>query len=124
MTNEPIESPDARQLREAGQRVSDAVRLQLTVHGVHAIGKWVACALSDGRSDGVLYDTKGDAVAHQLHEQWAMYVCIPAELSPADAASLLRSNRQLRETGYRLADPDRQIMWTSPPPGVPGVIVR
>ncbi|MER6059483.1 hypothetical protein [Streptomyces albidoflavus] len=95
---------------DAARRCSDAVNFQLTVNGTAAFGKWVAVRLSDGGSDATLYDTKKDAVRHQLHETLCAYICItPGGMNPSDALSFLRTNRRLYDAGMRLSDPDRQV---------------
>jgi hypothetical protein len=102
------------ELTESGKRVAEAVNLHLRVNQFDAIGKWVACALSAGRSDMVLYDTKADAIRHQLHEQYACYVCIPPNgMSDQDGATYLRIMRQMRDAGVRIADPDKHVVMKS-----------
>lgn len=89
---------------DAARRCSDIVRQAIV--DKHA-GKWFAVRLSDGGSDGVPYDTKGDAVNHQLHEQQCAYVKIPVDdMTPRAADLFLRVNRQLYDAGMRLADPE------------------
>ena len=103
------DKPDNR-YSDAARRASEAVQLQLTVNGAHAIGKWVAIRLSDGGSDHVLYDTKADAVRHQLYETMCAYVCIPpGGMPPEDAEVYLREMRKMYDAGVRLADPDKHV---------------
>jgi hypothetical protein len=108
------QAPD-QAFSDAARHCADAVNIHVTVHGAFgAIGKWVAVRLADGKSDGMLYDTKGDAVKHQLHEMMCAYVCItPGGMTPADAESYLRTHRKLYEAGYRLADPDKHVVMKS-----------
>lgn len=95
---------------DAARRCSDAVNSQITFRGEGAFGRWVAVRLSDGGSDGILYDTKADAVRHQLHETLCAYICItPGGMTPSDALSYLRTNRKLYDAGMRLSDPDRHV---------------
>lgn len=78
-------------------------------------GYWMAFRLSDGGSDEMVYETRRDAIRHQLHEQQCCYVKIPRDNMPGKAArSLLRSTRMLYEAGYRFSDPDdeRQLIVT------------
>lgn len=99
------ERPDA-EVTDAGRRLSEAVNIALLGQGPGAAGRWVAARLIDGVSDGVLYDTKQDAVRHQLHEQLCCYVMItPDGMSPKDATRYLQINRQLYDAGMRLSDP-------------------
>lgn len=115
MTNVIVDTGDApdRAYSDAARHCADAVNLHVMVDHVNAIGKWVAVRLADGESDGVLYDTKADAVRHQLHETMCAYVCIPPGGMPvADAEVYLRTMRQLYDAGYRLADPDKHVTMT------------
>lgn len=99
---------------DAARRCADAVNLHVVADPFGAVGKWVAIALADGSSDGVLYDTKADAIRHQADEFHCAYVCIPPGGMPIpDAAVYLRTMRQLYDAGYRLADPDKHITEAS-----------
>lgn len=99
---------------DEAKRCAAAVNIHLNVAGVDAIGKWCAIRLSDGGSDMTLYDTKADAVRHQLDEFFCAYVCIPpGGMSEGDAVSWLRTMRQMREAGVRLADPDKHVVMRS-----------
>ena len=93
---------------DAAKRASDAYRLHKAALGFAAVGKFIAVALADGSSDGVLYDTKRDAVRHQHHnEQWYAFICInPGDFNPCEAEEYLAINRTLYEHGIRLTDPE------------------
>lgn len=92
---------------DAARHASDAVNLHISAIGFDAVGKWVAVALSDGKSDGTLYDSKRDAVRHQADEQLCAYVRIaPNGMSPCSAESFLATHRKMYRSGFRLADPD------------------
>jgi len=101
---------------DAAKRVSDHHNLHLmagegfrglTGRNPH-IGRVFACALADGRSDGVLYDTLEDAVRHQHHnEDWFAYLRVTnGGMSVCQAASVLRLHRQARESGLRFTGTD------------------
>jgi len=91
----------------AAHRCSDAVRLHIVCGNV---GRWVAIRLSDGGTDGVIYDTRAHAIAHQLHETQCAYVRVPPDdMSPAAAYSYLTTVRALYDAGIPLADPDRDV---------------
>jgi len=95
---------------DAARRCSDAVNSALTFYGDGACGRWIAVRLSDGGTDGQLYDTKADAVRHQLHEMMCAYICIvPTGMPVDDARRFLAVNRKLYDAGMRLSDPDRQV---------------
>lgn len=93
---------------DAAKRVSDTYELHRAVNGANAIGHWFASALSDGISDGVMYDNKHDAITHQHHnEQHYVYIQInPGGMSPCEAEAFLRIHRDMYDAGIRLADPD------------------
>jgi len=93
------------------KRCAEAVNIHLRVVGNEAIGKWVAVRLSDGGSDMNLYDTKQQAVDHQLNEFLCAYVCIPPNgMSVQDAGDYLRITRQMYDAGIRLADPNKHVV--------------
>jgi len=88
---------------DAAKRLSDTVNM-------HAIagswGKWIAVRLSDGGTDGVLYDSRADAIRHQLHEKLCAYVLVPIDgMTLRAAESYMRFVRQAYDAGFRLADP-------------------
>lgn len=101
-------SPDVAQAnRDRARRLSEAVTLALLGQGRGAVGKWVAARLSDGRTDGNVYDRKSDAIRHQLHETQCAYVCIPLDgMTERQADTYLRFTEGLYGAGHRLADPD------------------
>lgn len=99
----PTNDPSA-QIRDIGRRASEAVNLHVIGGNV---GRWVALRLEDGSSDGIPYDSRRDAIAHQLHEQQCAYIRVtPDGITPADAARFIALNRSLYSAGFRLADPD------------------
>lgn len=97
---------------DASKRVSDQHNLHLLAGESYRafggrnpnIGLVFACALADGKSDGVLYDTLDDAVRHQHHnEDWYAYLRVTnGGMSVCQAASYLRLHRQAREAGIRM----------------------
>ena len=91
-------------------RCSDIIR-QMIVDGY--VGKWVAIRLSDGGSDKIAYDTKADAIRHQLHELLCCYVLVPnVDMTPRAAWNYLRLHRQLYDAGYHLVDPDKEVVFS------------
>lgn len=95
---------------DAAKRIYDNYHLHRTVDLYGSQGKWIACALNDGSSDGVLYDSRSDAVTHQHHnEQYYLYIQItPANMSLCDAEIYLGVNRRLEKAGFKMADPDHR----------------
>lgn len=75
--------------------------------GFDACRKWVAVRLRDGKSDGVLYDSKREAVRHQSDEKLCAYINVPPNgMTPCRAESFLATMRRLYDAGWRLTDPD------------------
>jgi len=74
------------------------------------IRSWVAIRLSDGGSDGVLYDSKREAVRHQSNEFNCAYFSFRGApngfASVKEAAVWLEFHRQAYDSGFRLPDPD------------------
>jgi len=73
--------------------------------------KWIAIKLADGSHDGTLYDSKQDAVKHQLDEFICAYVSfrnIHQRVSEKDMEIFMRFNRDAYDHGFRLPDPDAQ----------------
>lgn len=100
---------------DSARRASDQIRLHLLANRDQAIHSWVAIRLSDGGSDGILYDYKHQAVRHQLHEYQCAYVLIPPDgMSPRAAEVFLRFHRHLYDSGFRLADPDKDLEVVMP----------
>lgn len=95
---------------DEARRACDAVNLHIEALGPAAAGRWVAIRLSDGGSDNVLYDTRPDAIRHQLHESLCCYVRIPpfgVRLTVMEAQSYLTLHRSMYDAGYRLQDPQQ-----------------
>jgi hypothetical protein len=85
--------------------------------------RWIAVRLSDGGSDGVIYDRRADAVRHQIHETQCAYVMVqPADMTPAEATALIRMHRDAYAAGYRMTDPhESPFMPSRAPMPVPPV---
>lgn len=100
-------------LIDAGKRASDCVNMHRTFGDWDEIQtKWLAFKLEDGSSDGVLYDSKKDAVKHQFHEQLCAYVCfknLVAGSTPDEMTIFLQFTRNAYKAGFRLPDPDDQF---------------
>ena len=93
---------------DAAKRVSDQYNLHRVAGGHDAIGRVFAARLSDGKSDGELYDNKLHAVLHQRHdERFYGYLRInPASMTPCDAEGFLRMHRGAERRGLPNADRD------------------
>lgn len=95
---------------DAASRISDWYNLHRTHAGTDAIGRFMACAIADGSSDGTLYATKREAVRHQHHnERFYCFIAIgPQSMSVCSAESLLKMFRQTYDAGIHLVDPDHK----------------
>jgi len=95
-------------ISDAGKRAADIV----TMHAIAgSAGKWAALRLADGGSDGVLYDTRSDAISHQLWEEYCAYVMIPpGGMTAREGTEWLNFNRSLYDAGWHLADPDHAVI--------------
>ena len=94
------------------KRASDIVNSYLSYIPFDELkNKWLAIRLSDGGYDGNLYDSKRDAVRHQLDEFVCAYVCfrnLMGGATPKEMEIFLRFNRDAYDAGFRLPDPDGQ----------------
>lgn len=74
------------------------------------VGSFLAIRLSDGSTDGTLYDSKQAAVRHVPDERWYAFFAFrtaPAGFaSPKEAAIFLAYHRAAYDRGFRLPDPD------------------
>jgi hypothetical protein len=93
-------------ISDEAKRVSDEYGLHRVADPHGSIGRWIACRLTDGTSDHVLYDSKSDAVAHQHHDE-RFYTFIqlgPWPMTPVEAQTRLDVDRRMYDAGLRLAD--------------------
>jgi hypothetical protein len=92
---------------DRARRCSDTLTLAWEEHGLDAIDHWMAIRLSDGGSDNKIYDTKADAVRHQLYEKQCAYLCVkPGGMLPEEAMTFLEFVEGIYDKGYDMADPD------------------
>ncbi len=95
---------------DAAKRAADIVNGYLAWVPIDELRrKYIAVRLSDGGTDGVLYDSKRDAVRHQLDEFLCAYVSFRNLLNGATAREMeifLKFNRDAYDKGFRLTDPD------------------
>lgn len=94
---------------DAAKRVADWHNLHRSV-GLDNVGRFIAVALSDGASDGVLYATRREAVIHQRHnEKYYAFLCIQMpSMTVCQAESFLRTHRMVYDAGMRMTDPDHR----------------
>lgn len=91
---------------DAAHRASQIVNDLIAKDAELALHCWVAIRLSDGGSDGVLYEHRHDAVSHQLHETQCAYLKITPGFTPKIAERFLTIHRQVYDAGMRMADTD------------------
>lgn len=92
---------------DAARRMASAVTLASMNGGA---GRWLAVKLQDGGSDHVLYDSRSDAMAHQLSPEYATYVIVPPDgMTTGQADRVLGFWRQTFDAGFRAVDPRDDI---------------
>jgi hypothetical protein len=108
--------------RPSGGRHSDAAKRIRDIYNLHraagaagaafglnsTLNKIFAVALADGTSDGVLYDTRFDAIRHQHHnEKWYAYLRVERfVMSTCQADSMLKWHREAYDKGLVFVDRD------------------
>lgn len=110
-------------LLDCGKRASEIINTYVVGMNWDDIkNSFIAIRISDGGSDGVLYDSMRDAAQHQLHEQSCYYFCFRNAMggvNPRDMAILIKFARDAYYRGFRLIDPDdalggKQVIMTAP----------
>lgn len=92
-----------RQASDEARRCADRVNLA-RIAGCTAM--WVAIRLSDGGSDGAIYDTRDAAIRHQPRPDYCTFVQIPPDgMQDHEAQALLDYWRALRDRNVRDDDP-------------------
>jgi hypothetical protein len=96
-------------ITDAAKRMSDRINLMVMSHPWDTLcNSWMAFKLADGNSDGVLYDTRQDAIKHQLHETMCAYFHMRNGMGGANARDcqlFLNVHRQVYDAGGRFTDP-------------------
>lgn len=103
--------------------MADILNLHMTFGSMEDLrDKFMAIRLSDGGSDGAIYDSKQDAVKHQVHEQQCYYVSFrglnPGGINAYECSVVLQFQRDAYKAGMRLIDPDdrtggKQVLMTT-----------
>ncbi len=92
-----------RQPSDAAKRCADAVNLAVVAGFA---GRWLAIRLQDGRGDAAIYDSRDDAIRHQLRPEYCTYVLVPPSgMQAHEAEALLDYWRKLNTAGVRDDDP-------------------
>lgn len=96
---------------DSAKRLSDNVNALAICHPLEVLfNSWIAVSLADGSYDGVLYDTRADAVRHQAHETQCAYLCLraaPGGMQLQEAYVFLKFHRDAYDAGYVFTDPER-----------------
>jgi hypothetical protein len=102
--------PECIKISDAAKRMANIINSYVTFVPLWELRtKWVAIKLQDGSSDGNLYDSREDAIRHQLDERFCAYVCMQSMLTGAkelDCAIYLEMHRQAYDSGMRLHEPE------------------
>jgi hypothetical protein len=94
---------------DPAKRIADACMMHWIAQGWDSTKYWAAFKLEDGRSpdSNTLYDSKRDAVRHQMDEFLCMYIKLhPGGMNVCEAEAILKIHRQAYLNGYRMHDPD------------------
>jgi hypothetical protein len=100
---------------DAAKRVCDTYNLHRAAgaaFGIHSnLNKIFACRLSDGTSDGDLYDTRADCIRHQHHdEKWFCYLRVERYvMTVCQAESALKWHREAYDKGLVFVDRDAVV---------------
>ena|ERR1700742_3341841 len=91
---------------DEAKRVADEYAMHRLADPYGNIGYWFACALADGRSDHVLYESKRDAIDHQHHnEEWYTYIqIVPSTMTECAAEVMLKVAKMAYAKGMRISD--------------------
>jgi len=96
---------------DSAKRLSGIVNSMVVIHPLEAIiNSWIAVRLSDGGTDGVLYDSRLEAVKHQAHETQCAYLSLrssPAGMPVNEAYAYLKFHRYAYDAGYVFTDPEK-----------------
>jgi hypothetical protein len=99
---------------DAAKRMSDTINGRLSFSKDWGIRTaWMAFRLSDGGSDNVVYDTRLDAISHQLHENLCAYFCFRNAMGGTNARDcqiFLDLHRAAYDSNMRLSEPQAPVM--------------
>jgi len=79
---------------------------------------WMAFRLDNGETDGVKYETKADAVKHQIDERWFCFFCMRRAMggvTARDCQLFINVHRYVYDTGGTAAfiEPDVDVIISS-----------
>lgn len=88
------------------KRLTDGYMDALMVDRTGRKGKWMAFALSDGSTSGVVFDTYKEAKKFNQDRPCLVLQLQPDGIRPKAAKAILEFHRGLWDAGLRLGDPD------------------
>jgi hypothetical protein len=95
---------------DAAKRMADIINGIVTFTPLWELrNKWLAIRLQDGGYDGVVYDSREEAIRHQIDERFCVYVCMRTMMQgakPIDCEIFLEVHRQAYDEGMRLHEPE------------------
>lgn len=93
---------------DPAKRIHDTYMMHRLADPIGNIGRWFAVAIADGTTDNVLYDTRGDAIRHQHHNEfyYAYVQIVPSQMSICDAEIFLSGVRKTYQARKSLMDRD------------------
>lgn len=91
---------------DAAKRIVDIYNMHRVADPYGNIGFWMACALIDGSSDNVLYESKQAAIRHQHHNEnyYTFIQIVPSTMTPCEAEVMLKVARMAYDKGWRITD--------------------
>lgn len=95
---------------DAAKRLYDTYALHRIADPIGNIGKFFAVKIADGKTDGVLYDSRLDAMRGQKHnEMYCAYVqIVPSTMSVCDAELFLSGWRKMYDARRKMMDLDHR----------------
>jgi hypothetical protein len=96
---------------DRAKRLSDIVNSLVLIYPLEVLTRsWIAVRLSDGGTDGTLYDTRRDAVRHQAHETQCAYIQLTAVMGGIqlqEAYTYLKFQEYVYDNpNFRMTDPE------------------
>jgi hypothetical protein len=102
---------------DAGKRMSDIINAKVAfTPWDQLVHSWMAFKLENGDSDGTLYDTRTDAVNHQLDEKLCAYFFMrqaQGGVNPTDCQLFLNVHRQIYDSGGRMAESPQDVLMST-----------
>jgi hypothetical protein len=102
---------------DAAKRLADNVNARIVFTPFDQLTRsWMAFKLEDGSTDGTLYDSREDAISHQVDEKLCAYICMRQCLqgiSYRDADLFLKMHRMVYDAGGRFSDITQDVIMSN-----------